>query len=143
MGDILTHIDGKALHSAKPQTLSSLLRAPHLQMIRIRLIRPSKDPEKSRTVKLYMCEETDWALRFVMGSDEASWLQSTIEQERFRAIVSSFAWRRGEEHYSRLGEWLSHRASEDFPDAQVLAVRMATLEIPSPAELRELDLHSF
>ena len=138
-GDVLTHVDGQALRSSSASSVESLLEGPHRERIRVRLIRPHEGSSKSKIVPLYLCEDADWNRRFIMGSDEATWLRSQIEQERFRAIVSSFAWKRGETHYSRLGHWLSLRAAVDFPDAQVLAVRMVTLEIPRPAELRSLE----
>jgi hypothetical protein len=86
-----------------------------------------------------LCAKQDWDWRFIMGSDEADWLRPRMEQERIRAIVSSFAWKKRKGHYNALGRWLAAQAAEDFPDAKTLRVRMGTLQIPPPARLRELD----
>jgi hypothetical protein len=88
--------------------------------------------------KKKMCTESDWESRFIMGSDAADWLRPTIEQERMRAIVSSFAWKRSRRHYKELGHWWAIQAARDFPEAHYLRTRMGTLMVPSPERLSEL-----
>jgi len=85
-----------------------------------------------------LCEEEDWQWRFVMGSDEFDWLRPTIDQERIRAIVSSFAWKKRSSHYHAIGRWLATQAARDFPDARFVRTRMGRLEIPSAEKMREL-----
>jgi hypothetical protein len=85
-----------------------------------------------------LCARTDWQWRFIMGSDDADWMRSRMEQERIRAIVSSFAWKKRKGHFNAVGRWLATQAARDFPDAKILRVRMGTLQIPAPAELKEL-----
>ena len=83
-------------------------------------------------------ENSAWEWRFIMLSDEADWLRDTIEQERMRAIVSSFAWKKSKSRYNTLGNWLAKQAARDFPEARYLRTRMGTLLIPEPDRLSEL-----
>lgn len=84
------------------------------------------------------CQANDWEWRFIMGSDEANWMRPKMEQERMRAIVSSFAWKKRVRHYDALGRWLTQEAAVEFPEAQSLRIRMGTLMIPTPEKLQQL-----
>ena len=83
-------------------------------------------------------DDGTWRPLYCATSSSAQWRYSQLSQERLRAIVSPYAWKNGRKSYQRMGLWLSKQAARDFPAATKLRIQMIQLDIPSPAELREL-----
>ena len=79
----------------------------------------------------------EWRPIYVSQDPEHDWQGRVLRQERMRAYISDFAWRRRKGVFPRLAEALALRAAEDFPEATRLRARMVTVQIPGPAALRQ------
>lgn len=66
------------------------------------------------------------------------WQARLLNQERVRALRSSFSKRNGlhRDRYRRFVSWLADRAAEDYPDAHQLRVRYEKVLLLPPAKIR-------
>ena len=135
VGDVLTHINGTSLRSLNFGEMAPLFVDQNRSWMRLRLARQEDGRSRNKNVNIILCEDEDWQHRFIMGSNEANWRRASMDQERFRAIISSFAWKQREGHYTAFSRWLVGEVQVDFPNAQALGVRMARLDIPEPEDL--------
>lgn len=94
-------------------------------------------PETSGRLEVEVERGGAWAPAYISQDPGHDWRGGELRQERLRAFISDFSWRRRKGTFPRFAEALGRRAAADFPDATRLRARMRTVHFPDPATLRE------
>jgi hypothetical protein len=94
---------------------------------------PHRFPER---LEVEVRRERRWEKVFVMGSSEHRWRSQELEHDRMRSALFRYGWPHYRDLYKALCGWLAARATEDFPDADVLRCRLYRAGSPTPEEAR-------
>lgn len=79
-----------------------------------------------------------WAPLYIAREPEHAWRAHQLDQERFRAFMNDYSWRRDKRSWDHFTAWLARQAARDFPEASRLQALVRYRPIPRPAKLREL-----
>jgi len=75
---------------------------------------------------------------FYARHPEHRWRAQQFDQERFRAFMNDFSWRRDKRAWRFFGDWVARQAAVDFPEATRIHLRVRYRPVPRPDELRRV-----
>lgn len=83
--------------------------------------------------------DRDWEPVYIARDPEHDWRAQQLDQERFRAFMNDYSWRRDKRSWTHFTTWLARQAARDFPEARRFGARVRYRPIPRPQVLRGLE----
>jgi hypothetical protein len=93
-------------------------------------------PKRSARLEVQIEEDGVWRTVYRAQDPDADWRGRQLRQERVRAFVNNFAWKRHQRGFPVFADALAVRASGDFPEATRLRAHMVPVQLVAPAALR-------
>ncbi|MFT4979365.1 MAG: hypothetical protein ACI8S6_005275, partial [Myxococcota bacterium] len=81
-----------------------------------------------------------WQPLYHANDATADWRAGLWRQERMRAFVNNFSWRRSRTRYRQLVDWVAAEVTATEPSAQAIRVLLRPRPMPEPSELRASGL---
>jgi len=82
-------------------------------------------------------EGGSWRPVYIERSDEHTYLSRELDSYRFRSVIFRFGWPGFEDDLERFARWVQRRATQDFPNAERVRVRLFKSRTRSPEEVRD------
>ena len=80
-----------------------------------------------------------WQPLYIARDPEHDWRAMQFDQERFRAFMNDYSWKRDNKSWVLFNTWVARQAAADFPGATRLKGQVRYRPIVRPEVLRTLD----
>ena len=81
-------------------------------------------------------QEGQWETVFITGSTEKTWRQSQFHDSRMGSAIFRYGWTGYRSGYRYLCSWVAKQATQDFPNATAIRIRMFKYRTQSPKEIQ-------